>query len=135
MTGIEGGEPFDLDSAMAVIQGSSGDVRILMRLLARELADVLGPRMSVERTGGWLKRSDDVKAMEVTLGDDVMSAQVHGSSVECMIGHSSGGIRIRSEKVGMDEWLRRLLAGLNAEASKSEQARQALENLMIGGTQ
>ena len=71
--------------------------------------------------------------MRVTLGDDTLEASVEGGTVRCSIGHSSGGIRIRSEQVGMDVWLTRLLTTLQAEAAHSEQTRQALENIVIGG--
>ena len=47
--------------------------------------------------------------MRITLGDDTLEAAVEGGTVRCTIGHSSGGIRIRSEQVGMDVWLTRLL--------------------------
>jgi hypothetical protein len=46
--------------------------------------------------------------------------------------HASGGIRIRSEQVGMDAWLTRLLTILHNEAAHSEQTRLALENIVIG---
>ncbi len=52
--------------------------------------------------------------------------------MRCSIGHSSGGIRIRSEQVGMDAWLTRLLTTLQSEAANSEQTRLALENIVIG---
>ena len=55
--------------------------------------------------------------MRITLGNDTLEAGVEGGSVRCTIGHSSGGIRIRSEQVDMDTWLTRLLATLQAEAA------------------
>ena len=58
---------------------------------------------------------------------------VDGAVLRCTIGHSSGGIRIRSEKVDMDTWLNRLLTVLKAEAANSQAVRQALENIVIGG--
>jgi hypothetical protein len=58
---------------------------------------------------------------------------VDGAVLRCTIGHSSGGIRIRSEKVDMDTWLARLLTVLKAEADHSQAVRQALENIVIGG--
>jgi hypothetical protein len=58
---------------------------------------------------------------------------VDGPTLRCTIGHSSGGIRIRSEKVGVDEWLNRLLTVLKAEAANSQAVRQALESMVIGG--
>jgi hypothetical protein len=70
--------------------------------------------------------------VQVTLGDDTLRADVDGPTVRCSIGHSSGGIRIRSEQVGMDAWLTRLLTILHSEAAHSEQTRLALENIVIG---
>jgi hypothetical protein len=79
-------------------------------------------------------RSEEIRAVQVVLGDDVLRAEVDGASVRCTIGHSSGGIRIRSEQVDMGTWLKRLLGALQAEAAQSETTRLALENIMIGGT-
>jgi len=59
---------------------------------------------------------------------------VDGTSLRCTIGHSSGGIRIRSEKVDVDVWLARLLAVLKAEAAHSQSVRKALEGIVIGGS-
>ncbi len=99
------GEPddaFDLDMAAATVQSNATDVRIMLKVLAGQLAEVLGPRLVVERAGGLLRKSGEVKALEVTLGDDVLRAQVEGASVRCSVAHSSGGIRIRSESVDLD---------------------------------
>jgi thiamine phosphate synthase YjbQ (UPF0047 family) len=63
-----------------------------------------------------------------------MRAQVDGGSVRCSVAHSSGGIRIRSEAVDLDSWLKRLLNALQQEAAHSEGARQALERIVIGGS-
>jgi len=126
-------EAFDFDMAAATVQSNAADVHMMLRLLVKQLSDVLGKRMVVERAGGFLRRSDDVKAVELSMGDDVLRADVEGDAVVCTIGHSSGGIRIRSERVGMDEWLKRLLRLLQAEASHSETARTALHNIVIGG--
>jgi len=126
-------EAFDFDMAAASLQANTADVHMMLKLLVRQLADVLGKRLVFERAGGLLRRSDEVKSVELSLGDDVLRAEVDGASLRCTIGHSSGGIRIRSEQVTMDEWLRRLLQGLQAEAQHSERARLALENIVIGG--
>ena len=91
-----------------------------------------GDRIVVEHAGRF-RKSDEIKSVRITLGDDSLEAQVEGASVRCSIGHSSGGVRIRSEQVGMDVWLTRLLATLQSEAAHSEQTRLALENIVIGG--
>jgi len=131
------GEPddaFDLDMAAAMLQSNATDVHIMLKVLAGQLAEVLGPRVVVDRGGGRFRKSNEVKALEVTLGDDVMRAEVDGPSVRCSVAHSSGGIRIRSETVDLDSWLKRLLTALQQEAAHSEGARQALERIVIGGS-
>jgi hypothetical protein len=127
-------DAFDLDMAAATMQSNATDVHIMLKVLAGQLAEVLGPRVVVDRAGGLLRKSNEVKALEVTLGEDVLRAQVEGGSVRCSVAHSSGGIRIRSETVDLDSWLKRLLNALQEEAAHSEGARQALEKIVIGGS-
>jgi hypothetical protein len=122
----------DLSMAVSQLASSGSDVHLMVKLLASQLADALGDRLVVERAGRF-RKSDEIKSMRVTLGDDTLEAVLDGGSVRCTIGHSSGGIRIRSEQVTMDAWLTRLLTSLQAEAAHSEQARLALENIVIGG--
>jgi hypothetical protein len=125
---------FDLDLAVASLASNSTDVRIMMKLLVNGLATTLGGRLIVERQGSRLRRSEEIRTVQVTLGDDVLRAEIDGASVRCTIGHSSGGIRIRSDQVDMGTWLKRLLGALQAEAAQSESTRLALENIMIGDT-
>jgi hypothetical protein len=123
---------FDLSMAVSQLASNSTDLRIMLKLLVAQLSDALGARITVERAGRF-RKSDEIKSVRVALGDDTLEATVDGGTVRCSIGHSSGGIRIRSEQVGMDVWLTRLLSTLQAEAAHSERTRQALENIVIGG--
>jgi hypothetical protein len=127
-----GGDAFDLSMAISSLQSNSTDSRIMLKLLVAQLAEVLGGRITVEQAGGRFRKSDEIKSVQIVLGDDTLTAQVDGATVRCSIGHASGGIRIRSEQVGMDAWLTRLLTILHNEASHSEQTRLALENIVIG---
>ena len=127
-----GGDAFDLEMAVSTLQSNSSDMRIMLKLLVRQLSDVLGDRIDVQFAGGRFRKSQDIKSVQITLGDDTLRAEVEGASVRCSIGHASGGIRIRSEQVGMDAWLARLLTTLHNEASHSEQTRLALEHIVIG---
>jgi hypothetical protein len=128
----EAGAAFDLSMAVSQLATNSTDLRIMLKLLVSQLSDALGNRITVERAGRF-RKSDEIKSVRVALGDDTLEANVEGGSVRCSIGHSSGGIRIRSEQVGMDAWLTRLLTILQSEAVHSEQTRLALENIVIGG--
>lgn len=125
------GAAFDLSMAVSQLASNSTDLRIMLKLLVAQLAGVLGDRIAVERAGRF-RKSDEIKSVRITLGDDTLEALVDGGSVRCSIGHASGGIRIRSEQVGMDAWLTRLLTTLQSEAAHSEQTRLALENIVIG---
>ena len=126
-------DSMDLELAAASLRADGSDVRILVKVLADQLAEALGSRLEVKRAGGRFRKSDEIRSIRITLDDDQFDAEVDGSTLRCTIGHSSGGIRIRSEKVGVDAWLARLLAALKAEAAHSQAVRQALESMVIGG--
>ena len=126
-------DDFDLELATASLMGDDRDVETLLKVLARQLSEALGDRVKVERAGGLLHKSDQVRSIQVSIDDNEFRADMQGGSVTCSVGHASGGIRIRSERVEMDDWLRRLLSSLQAEAAHSQVARQALENIVIGG--
>lgn len=126
-------DSYDLALAASTLRSNSADVHALLKALCAQLSNTLGERLQVARAGGRLHRSDAIAAVHVTLAQDSFDAVIEGSSLRCSVGHSSGGIRIRSETVDTDEWLVRLLGALKAEAVHSESARQALENIVIGG--
>jgi hypothetical protein len=123
---------FDLELAAASLRSEGSDVRILVKALVDQLADALGPRLTVERAGRF-RKAQEIRSLHITLEDETYDAQVDGNILRCTIGKSSGGIRIRTEKVDMDTWLNRLLTVLQAEAASSQAVRLALEKMVIGG--
>jgi hypothetical protein len=128
-----GDDALDLDVAAASILSANRDMHVLLKTLVAQLSSVLGDRIQVERKGGLFRKSDEIESLEATVGKDQFRAELHGDGVNCSVGHASGGIRIRSEEVTMDEWLRRLLQALQVESAHSEAARAALEHIVIGG--
>ena len=128
-------DSFDLNLAAATLRSNSTDVRILMKALTSELSSTLGERLQVEHAGGRFRKSDAISRVLISMGNESFDAVIDGPELRCVVAHSSGGIRIRSEAVGVDEWIVRLLGALQAEAAHSESARQALENIVIGGNQ
>jgi hypothetical protein len=127
-------DAFDLELATASLLGDTHDVKMLLKLLVAQLSGALGERLKVEHPGGFLRKSNEIRSVTAQIGDDEFRADISGAALACTVGHTSGGIRIRSEKVDMDEWLRRLLHNLQAEAAHSQAARLALENIVIGGS-
>jgi hypothetical protein len=126
-------DSMDLELAAASLRADGTDVRILVKVLADQLADALGSRLEVQRSGGRFRKSDEIRSIRISIDDDQFEAEVDGDTLRCTIGHSSGGIRIRSEKVSMDLWIARLLGVLKAEAAHSDSVRRALETIVIGG--
>jgi hypothetical protein len=126
-------DSYDLALAAASLRADSPDVHGLLRALCAGLTDALGERLHVQRGGGRLRKSDVITSVQITLANDQFDATIDGSLLRCTVGHLSGGIRIRSETVGMDEWIMRLLGALQAEAAHNESARQALEHIVLGG--
>ena len=127
-------ESFDLELAAASLRADHSDVRILVTVLADKLAGALGSRLEVKRSGGRFSKSDEIRSIRISMDDYLIDAEVDGSSLQCTVGHTSGGIRIRTEKVDVDAWLARLLAVLRTEAANSQAVRLALESMVIGGT-
>jgi hypothetical protein len=123
---------YDLELAVTTLIAEAHDVHALLKVLAADLSTTLGERLQVERKGGLLHRSEEIKSVRVHLGEEDFDAQVRDGAVNCTVAHSSGGIRIRTEKLDMGPWLHRLLVRLQAEAARSQEARLALERIVIG---
>jgi hypothetical protein len=126
-------DAFDLELATTTILGDNRDAGSLLKALVAQLSEPLGDRLHVDRQGGLFRKSDEIRSLRLSVADEEFEADLKGGSVGCAIGHSSGGIRIRTEKVEMDQWLRRLLQAMQTEAAHSQATRIALENIVIGG--
>jgi hypothetical protein len=127
-------DSYDLNLAAAALRSNSTDLRLLLKALSQELADTLGDRLRVQRGGGRFKKSDVISSLQINLANNQFEAVMEGSDLRCTIGRFSGGIRIRNETVDVNVWILKLLEALQAEAAHSDSARQALENLVIGGS-
>jgi hypothetical protein len=125
----------DLRMAAASLRSNSSDVHILLKALCDELSETLGERLHIERAGGKFHKSDAISSVTISIAGSQFEAVVDGAALQCHVGHVSGGIRIRSETVDIDQWILRLLEALKDEAAHSDSARRALENIVIGGNQ
>lgn len=136
MSGLEPGLPDDpdLEMSVAAVLANNTDVKMLLRVLGKSLADALGERVEIRHAGGGLlhRHTDEVEAVVVRLDPDEYEANLEGRGVRCVIGRSSGGIRIRNEQLPVEAWLHRLLAALQQEAAGNQAARQALQDLVVG---
>lgn len=126
-------DSYDLNLAAAALRSNSTDLAMLLKALCDELAETLGARLRIQRGRSRLRKSSAIESVQISMNNEEFEAALDGGTLRCSIGHTSGGIRIRSESVVMDEWIFRLLGALQVEAAHSESARRALENIVIGG--
>ncbi len=128
-------DSYDLNMAAAALRSNSTDVRQLVRALCDELSDTLGDRLKVQHGGGRFHKSEDISSVQISMANNLFEASIDGASLNCTLGHISGGIRIRSETLSVNDWILKLLESLRDEAAHSDAARLALEKIVIGGNQ
>jgi hypothetical protein len=130
------GGQMDMQMAAAALLADNKDVKMMLRVLGKTLHDAFGDRVEIVHPSGGLlhHQSDEIKSITVHLDQDEYQAQLDGRSVQCNVGRSSGGIRIRNETLPVQQWLGRLLDALQKEAVSNQSARTALQNVIVGGT-
>ena len=106
----------------------------MLKLLVQQLAEVLGSRMAVERAGGRFRKSDEIKSVQIVLGNDTLEADVEGA-----VGPLQHRPRLRrdphSERAGRHGRLADPPPHHPQQRSAhSEQTRLALEHIVIGGS-
>lgn len=128
-------EEMGFDLVAAQVRADSADTATFFRVLAAKLADALGERVKLERSGGLLKRDRPVTGIELDLtaagAGTVLSARSErGGAVACTVARRVRGIVLSSKPVTMSEWVEELVSALGEEARRSEQTWKALHGLL-----
>jgi len=123
-------DTFDLAAAGLRLDGA--DLASSVEALAAKLEQALPGQARVERRGGGLlgRGVKRVRFVRVELGTAAYLLGVDGARVEGFRERQVGGISIKREPLGADEWIAALTADLRAEAERSAHARAALEELL-----
>jgi hypothetical protein len=120
----------DIDLVAASLRADASDVRIYVEELARKLEQSFPGRCTIRRSGKLGKRP--VRTITVTLGDARYEIEHRDSSIVARRTSVVRGIALKSEELGLDEWIDSLASQVVEEAERSERGRLALENLLIG---
>ena len=120
----------DLDSVVATLHADAADVNVFFQVLATKLSDSMGGAVQLEREGGMFKKDHPVKRITVNAGDDVLEAELRHGSITAQHAHAVRGIRLRTEQLGFDEWLRRLVEVLSKQSQSNAAASAALRSLV-----
>jgi hypothetical protein len=73
-----------------------------------------------------------VQSIALNAGDQRLELRTAGAGIETTSSRLSGGIVLKREQLGTDEWLAVLGGALAVQAQRSQTTRQALERLLNG---
>jgi hypothetical protein len=129
---------WDLEVLAAELRRHSGDLSLYAGFLLSTLSSALPAELvEVERKSSLLGRlrgeDPPVVAATVRLGDQsfVLRRERVGAPAAATIRHESGGIALRTDTVGLDEWSHRLAAALGAYADRHAGAAEALRRFTL----
>ncbi len=127
----EADRSLDVDVLAASLRADAADIGEFAELLAVKLEGALPAQTRVERRRSGLRGPRRVTRIEVALPTERLELQSGGGSVQASCARVSGGIVLKHEALGLDDWVGRLSSALAAEAERSQDARRALSELLI----
>lgn len=129
---------WDLEVLASELRRHSGDLSLYAGFLLSTLSSALPAELvEVERRNSLVGRlrgaEAPVVAATVRLGDQsfVLRRDRVGAPAVATIRHESGGIALRTDTVGLDEWSHRLAAALGAYADRHAGAAEALRRFTL----
>lgn len=120
------GEGLSFDLVAASIRADAADMRTFLEALAVKLEGALPNSVEVKRRGGLFHSSKEVETLAVSLGDQRFELSKAGSGMEASVRRQVRGITLKTEEVGLDQWIDRLAKELHLHAESSAEARQAM---------
>jgi hypothetical protein len=120
------------DLVAASLRADTTDLVAFVEALAVKLEGALPGDVKVERAGGGLlgRGRRHVRRIAVTMEGGRYDLERDGSQIETSRCNEVRGIVIKSERLGLDEWIDALSRELAERARQSEQSRVALQRLL-----
>jgi hypothetical protein len=121
----------DLELLAASFRTDLGDTAAFVEGLAAKLEELLPTRVRIDRRRSGFRGPKLVQRIEFDAGDRRLELRYDGRSVDTRCSRLSGGIVLKSETLGIEEWLDALGRSLADEAQRSATTREALERLLM----
>jgi hypothetical protein len=121
-------EPADIDLVAASLRADADDLRVFVETLATKLEQSFPGRCRVGRAG--LLGKGSVRQISVAVGESRYELMHDNGAISTRRSSVVRGISLKSEELGLDEWIDSLAAQMVAEAGRSERGRLALERLV-----
>ncbi len=120
------------DLVAASLRADTTDLAAFVEALAVKLEGALPGDVAVERSGGGLLGRGErrVRRIAVTMESGRYDLERAGSQVQTSRRNEVRGIVIKSEPLGLDEWIDALSRELTERARRSEHSRIALQRLL-----
>jgi hypothetical protein len=120
------------DLVAASLRADTTDLAAFVEALAVKLEGALPGDVAVERAGGGLfgRGQRQVRRIAVTMEGGRYDLERDGSQIQTSRCNEVRGIVIKSERLGLDEWIDALSRELAERARQSEQSRAALQRLL-----
>lgn len=120
------------DLVAASLRADTTDLAAFVEALAVKLQGALPGDVTVERSGGGLlgRGQRRVRRIAVTMEGGRYDLERDGSQIQTSRRNEVRGIVIKSEQLGLDEWIDELSRELTERARQSEQSRAALQRLL-----
>ena len=122
----------DLDLLAASLRADTSDLGTYVESLAAKLEAAVPGRVRVERRRAGLFGPKAVRSIAFDAGDRRLDLTYQGGSLQARAAKTSGGIVLKNEALGVEQWVAELGQVLAAEARRSESTRRALERLLTG---
>jgi hypothetical protein len=123
-------EPVELELVAASLRADADDLRVFVEALTTKLEQSFPGRCTVQRAG--LFGKGEVRRISVAVGDSRYELMHDDGAVSARRSSVVRGITLKSEELGLDEWIDALATQVVAEAGRSERGRLALEKLLSG---
>jgi hypothetical protein len=122
----------DIDLLAASLRADASDLGAFVEALAVKLEEAVPGAVKVERRRDGMFGPKRVRRIGLDAGGVRLELTAEGAAVRCTCSRLSGGIVLKREELGTDEWLHALGEALAAQAQHSQTTRQALERLLNG---
>jgi hypothetical protein len=121
------------DLVAASLRADTTDLNAFVEALAVKLEGALPDSVRVDRKGGGLlSRQKRVRRISVGMDEARYDLERVGESIQTSRCNEVRGIVIKSERLGLDEWIDALSRELASRAQQSERSMLALQRLLEG---
>ncbi len=120
----------DFERLASALRADSRDLSTFLEVMASKFQGALPGRALVEYQGGLLRRSRQVRRVTLQLGDDRFELDRERGAILARRTRVVRGIALKTEQLGVEDWLAELSHCLVREGRSSAQDRIALERLL-----